>query len=113
MAFEHYVRSGTRLLRCGYTTGTCAALAAAGAAELLLTGQAPESLSLRTPKGWAAEIAPEICRMEGETAFCAVRKDAGDDPDVTNGLLVCARVARAWRRRRRASPSTAARALAA
>ena len=92
MAFEHYVRSGTRLLRCGYTTGTCAALAAAGAAELLLTGQAPESLSLRTPKGWAAEIAPEICRMEGETAFCAVRKDAGDDPDVTNGLLVCARV---------------------
>jgi len=30
--------------------------------------------------------------MEGESAFCAVRKDAGDDPDVTNGLLVCARV---------------------
>ena len=40
MSFEHYVRSGTRQLRRGYTTGTCAALAAAGAAELLLTGVA-------------------------------------------------------------------------
>ena len=92
MAFEHYVRSGTKLLRCGYTTGTCAALAAAGAAELLLTGRAPEALSLRTPKGWVVEIEPEVCRTEGEAAICAVRKDAGDDPDVTNGLLVCARV---------------------
>ena len=44
MSFEHYVRSGTRQLRRGYTTGTCAALAAAGAAELLLTGKADGSM---------------------------------------------------------------------
>ena len=33
------------------TTGTCAALGAAGAARLLLTGHVPESVGLRTPKG--------------------------------------------------------------
>ena len=58
MAFEHYIRSGQKMLRCGYTTGTCAALAAAGAARLLLTGQRPALLCLRTPKGWPVEVEP-------------------------------------------------------
>ena len=49
--FEHYIFSGGRRLRCGYTTGVCAALAAAGAARLLLTGAPPPSVSLETPKG--------------------------------------------------------------
>ena len=92
MSFEHYVRSGTRQLRRGYTTGTCAALAAAGAAELLLTGKAPETLALLTPGGLRVEVTPECCRPEGRAAVCAVRKDSGDDPDVTNGMLVFARV---------------------
>ena len=92
MSFEHYVRSGTKQLRRGYTTGTCAALAAAGAAELLLTGKAPETLSLLTPGGLRVEVKPEYIRPEGRATVCAVRKDAGDDPDVTNGMLVFARV---------------------
>ncbi len=92
MSFEHYIRSGARLVRCGYTTGTCAALAAAGAVQMLLTGDAPAVLSLTTPKGWPVELEPELCRMEGGTALCAVRKDAGDDPDVTDGMLICAAV---------------------
>ena len=94
MAFEHYVRSGQKQLRCGYTTGTCAALAAQGAAALLLTGTAPEALCLTTPKGWEVRVAPAFCRMEGERAVCAVRKDAGDDPDATDGLLIVATVCR-------------------
>ncbi len=88
--FEHYIRCGAKLLRCGYTTGTCAALAAAGAAQLLLSGRVPESLRLLTPKGLTVEAAPESCSFEGDRALCAVRKDSGDDPDVTDGLLICA-----------------------
>ena len=94
MSFEHYVRSGTKLLRCGYTTGTCAALAASGAVKLLLTGEAPAALSITTPKGWPVELEPAVCRMEEGAAVCAVRKDAGDDPDVTDGILVFASVTR-------------------
>ena len=92
MSFEHYVHSGAKLLRCGYTTGTCAALAASGAAKLLLTGEAPAALHVMTPKGWAVEVEPELCRLEDGTALCAVRKDAGDDPDVTDGMLIFAAV---------------------
>ncbi len=94
MSFEHYVRSGQRLLRCGYTTGTCAALAARGAAELLLAGCAPRTVCLTTPKGWPVEVLPRYCRMEYAAALCGVEKDAGDDCDITDGMVVEALVAR-------------------
>ena len=90
--FEHYIRSGRRLLRCGYTTGTCAALGAAGAARLLLTGRAPESVGLRTPKGIVVEVAPRFCRVTADGAECAIVKDGGDDVDATTGLPVIAAV---------------------
>ena len=90
--FEHYIRSGQKLLRCGYTTGTCAALGAAGAARLLLTGHAPETVALRTPKGIVVEVAPLFCRKTDTGAECAIEKDGGDDVDVTTGLPVIAAV---------------------
>lgn len=94
MSFEHYVRSGQRLLRCGYTTGTCAALAARGAAELLLAGTPPRTVRLTTPKGWPVEVLPGFCRMEGQTSLCGVEKDAGDDCDITDGMIIVAAVTR-------------------
>ena len=94
MSFEHSIRSGSRQLRCGYTTGTCAALAASGAAELLLGGVLPESMALLTPKGWRVETELLDGACDGEIARCAVKKDAGDDPDVTDGMLVYASVTR-------------------
>ena len=90
--FEHYIRSGQKLLRCGYTTGTCAALGAAGAARLLLTGRTPESIGLRTPKGIVVEVAPEFCHATDNGAACAIVKDGGDDVDATTGLPVVATV---------------------
>ena len=90
--FEHYVRSGQKLLRCGYTTGTCAALGAAGAARLLLTGRTPESVALRTPKGIVVEVAPLFCTRTETGARCVIEKDGGDDVDVTTGLPVIATV---------------------
>ncbi len=88
--FTHYVRSGRSMLRCGYTTGTCAALAAEGAARLLLTGRVPDTVSLTTPKG--IEVSVRLADAElleaGRSARCGVRKDAGDDYDITNGMLV-------------------------
>ena len=95
MSFDHTIRSGQRLLRCGYTTGTCAALAAQGATRLLLLGQVPRTLSLMTPKGWEVTVRPLTCRCQGEAALCSVRKDGGDDIDVTDGLPITATVRKA------------------
>ena len=90
--FPWYVRSGTKMLRCGYTTGTCAALAAAGAVQLLLSGKKPESVRLITPKGIPVCVVPDSCETEEGAAVCAVRKDGGDDPDSTDGLMITAAV---------------------
>jgi cobalt-precorrin-5B (C1)-methyltransferase len=94
MPFEHYIESGGKRLRCGFTTGTCAALAASAAATLLLTGVEPETVRLITPKGLPVEVAPQEYRLSDGTASCAVQKDAGDDIDATAGTLVFAQVAR-------------------
>lgn len=90
---DHFVQKDGKKLRFGYTTGTCAAAAAKAATVLLLTGDAPESVRIETPKGIALDLAVlEPVKGEG-FASCAIQKDSGDDPDVTNGVLVYARVA--------------------
>ena len=92
MSFEHYVRSGTDRLRMGYTTGTCAALAASAAVRVLLTGSEPAQVSLRTPKGIPVVVPVSACERTRDAVMCAVQKDSGDDPDITNGCTVRARV---------------------
>ena len=92
MAFEHYIQNNGKRLRCGYTTGVCAALAAGGAAELLLCGAVPDTLDLMTPKGLEVQVEPADSRRDGPAALCAVRKDGGDDIDATHEALIWARV---------------------
>ena len=88
----HYALVDGKKLRFGYTTGTCAAAAAKAAALLLLTGQAPVAVKIHTPKGIDLRLPIEESKREGDAARCAVRKNSGDDPDVTDGALVCAQV---------------------
>ena len=80
MPFEHYIQSGGKRLRCGYTTGTCAALAAAGAARLLLGGRAPESVTLTTPGGLPGIAAwqgkPPAARWKRTAATTSTRRTA-------------------------------------
>ena len=52
---ELYIPVGRERLRCGYTTGTCAAAAAAGAAALLLEGAALPAVHIDTPAGVRVE----------------------------------------------------------
>ena len=83
-------------LRAGFTTGSAAAAAASAAATLLFSGERCEAVLLRTPVGALLPIPIECAELRDENgvriALAAVRKDAGDDPDVTDGLLFYASV---------------------
>lgn len=95
MQNQHIAYHGGQALRRGWTTGTCAAAAAQAAALLLLTGRAPAELRLDTPGGLTFTLPVEQPHLDGDAAVCTVRKDAGDDPDITNGVGITAAVRRA------------------
>jgi cobalt-precorrin-5B (C1)-methyltransferase len=84
-------RSGKkRELRSGYTTGACAAAAAKAAVLRLLGETGPESVEIPFPDGSRHRFA--LCRSGDNPAMATVVKDAGDDPDVTNGAEIGAEV---------------------
>lgn len=83
---------GGKKLRCGYTTGSCAAAAAKAAAVMALTGNVVSAVSVATPRGIVLHLDVQHCLMQPQRASCAVAKDSGDDPDITNGILVYADV---------------------
>lgn len=87
---EALVYKDKKMLRRGYTTGTCAALAAQGAVSFLVSGIWPETAELMTPAGQMVRVPLMEKKAGNGAASCAVKKDAGDDPDVTDGLLVFA-----------------------
>lgn len=91
---EYIYRDG-EMLRCGYTTGSCAAAAAKAAAQMLLSGEIVSEAVLTTPGGTVLTLEILDVKRTGDYVSCAVRKDGGDDPDVTNGLLVYSSVRKA------------------
>lgn len=91
---EEFIVKDGKQLRLGYTTGSCAAAAAKAGAWMLLSARRKEEISLMTPKGIELMLSVEEITMEQDQVTCAIRKDCGDDPDVTGGALVFAQVSK-------------------
>ena len=80
-------------LRSGITTGTCAAAAAQAAARTLCGLPLPDHVVIALPRGERLEVPIQYARSAAGRAVAAVRKDAGDDPDVTDGMDVVVELA--------------------
>lgn len=93
-SMEQFVEKDGKRLRLGYTTGSCAAAAAKAAAWMLLTGREKSTVTLDTPKGIRLELPVLDIRRSENAVSCAIRKDGGDDPDITTGTLIYAMVTR-------------------
>ena len=91
---EEYIYRGKEKLRCGYTTGSCAAAAAKAAAEMLISGNRISTVRINTPKGILLDLDVLDAEIYDNYAECAIKKDSGDDPDITDGILVYAKVSR-------------------
>lgn len=92
---EQYIIKNGKKLRYGYTTGSCAAAASKAAAKMLLEGESLSNIDIATPKGWPLKLQIRDSRVSEKEASCGVIKDAGDDPDITNGIGIYSRVS--WR----------------
>lgn len=89
---ERYVYKNQKKMRCGYTTGTCAAAAAKAAAQMLLSGRKVTEVSVRMPSDITLTLPVCEIQMKAHAVSCAVQKDSGDDPDITNKILIFAEV---------------------
>lgn len=81
-----------RFLKKGYTTGSCAAAAAKAAVMTVLNDEIVITTQITLPKGESISIDITDTQIDGDSVTCTVKKYSGDDPDITNGILVCATV---------------------
>lgn len=89
---ESFITKDGKRLRRGYTTGSCAAAAAKSAAVMLLAGRRLDSVHLVTPFGIELDLPLQDIVTDEKYVSCGIVKDSGDDPDVTDGITVYARV---------------------
>ncbi|MDE0387732.1 MAG: cobalt-precorrin-5B (C(1))-methyltransferase, partial [Rhodospirillales bacterium] len=80
--------SSSGALRRGWTTGACAAAATRAAYTALVTGRFPDPVSVTLPGGQEPSFPLVVAERGSDHGRAGVRKDAGDDPDVTHGALV-------------------------
>lgn len=89
---EYFIIKDNKKMHFGYTTGSCAAAAAKAAATMLFAREDLPVVELLTPKGIRIWLEVLDVKRQKNLVSCAIRKDGGDDPDVTSGLLVYAEV---------------------
>lgn len=89
---NEYIIKEQKRLRYGYTTGSCATAAAKAATRMLLEQKNVDMVSFMTPKGILLHLEVKEAAYDENVASCGIKKDSGDDPDVTNGIMVYASV---------------------
>ncbi len=92
MEMDSFITKDGKRLRRGYTTGSCAAAASKAAALMLFENRTVETVWLMTPRGIGLTLEVKEPVRGENFASCGIVKDSGDDPDVTNGMTVYARV---------------------
>lgn len=89
---DQYIVKNNKKMRYGYTTGTCAAAASKAALLMLFQKQEFPYVSIHVPKGYDLLLEVENIKQGEKSVSCAIKKDGGDDPDVTSGAFIYAQV---------------------
>ncbi len=92
MSADSPKQDGSDQLRRGWTTGACATAATVAALSALLEGEFPDPVFITLPGGQSPSFALAQEELGDSFAQCGIIKDAGDDPDVTHGAMIIARV---------------------
>ena len=91
MTIDEYNKKNGHTQRYGFTTGTTATAAAIGAAYMYLNDKR-DIVDVELPAGITLTIPLEFVKKEKNLFTCGVKKNAGDDPDVTDGILISAKL---------------------